>query len=31
MSKKFLECEPRYTPLEKTSLALVWASKKLRH
>lgn len=31
LSKKFLEYETRYTPLEKTCLALVWATKKLRH
>ena len=31
LSKKFLEYECKYTPLEKTCLALVWATKKLRH
>jgi len=31
ISKKFLEYEVKYTPLEKTCLALVWATKKLRH
>ena len=31
LSKKFLEYEFRYTPLEKLCLALVWATKKLRH
>ena len=30
-SKKMLEYETRYTPLEKACLALVWASRKLRH
>ena len=30
-SKKFLEYETRYTHLKKTTLALVWVSKKLRH
>ncbi|XP_058208199.1 uncharacterized protein LOC131321214 [Rhododendron vialii] len=31
LSKKMVGCEERYTPLEKTCWALVWASKKLRH
>jgi len=31
LSKKMVEAEERYTPLEKTCWALVWASKKLRH
>ena len=31
LSKKFIQYETRYTELEKTCLALVWASKKLRH
>ncbi|XP_074318431.1 uncharacterized protein LOC141655241 [Silene latifolia] len=31
ISKKFLDYEIKYTPLEKTCLALVWATKKLRH
>ena len=31
LSKKLLEYEVRYTPLEKLCLALVWATKKLRH
>ncbi|XP_074299358.1 uncharacterized protein LOC141630435 [Silene latifolia] len=31
LSKKFLEYEANYSPIEKTSLALVWATKKLRH
>ncbi|XP_074299530.1 uncharacterized protein LOC141630651 [Silene latifolia] len=31
LSKKFLEYESKYTALEKTCLALVWATKKLRH
>ncbi|XP_058189264.1 uncharacterized protein LOC131306853 [Rhododendron vialii] len=31
LSKKMVGCEERYTPLEKTFWALVWASKKLRH
>ncbi|XP_074283562.1 uncharacterized protein LOC141608109 [Silene latifolia] len=31
ISKKFLEYEAKYTTLEKTCLALVWATKKLRH
>ena len=30
-SKKILEYETCYTPLEKACLALVWATKKLRH
>ncbi|XP_074300975.1 uncharacterized protein LOC141632316 [Silene latifolia] len=30
-SKKILDYEVKYTPLEKTCLALVWATKKLRH
>ncbi|XP_058189317.1 uncharacterized protein LOC131306905 [Rhododendron vialii] len=30
-SKKMVGCEERYTSLEKTCWALVWASKKLRH
>ena len=31
LSKKMLEYETRYTPLEKLCLALVWATTKLRH
>ena len=31
LSKKILEYETRYTPLEKACLALVWATRKLRH
>ena len=31
LSKKMVDYETRYTPLEKTCLALVWATKKLRH
>ncbi|XP_074299425.1 uncharacterized protein LOC141630519 [Silene latifolia] len=31
ISKNFLDYEVKYTPLEKTCLALVWATKKLRH
>ncbi|XP_074301190.1 uncharacterized protein LOC141632548 [Silene latifolia] len=31
ISKNYLDYEVKYTPLEKTCLALVWARKKLRH
>ncbi|XP_043710397.1 uncharacterized protein LOC122659340 [Telopea speciosissima] len=31
LSKKLLEYETRYTPLEKTCTALVWETKRLRH
>ena len=31
ISKKFQDYETRYTQLEKSCLALVWATKKLRH
>ena len=31
LSKKMLDYETRYTPLEKACLALVWATRKLRH
>ena len=31
LSKKMLDYETRYTPLEKACLALVWATKKLGH
>lgn len=31
LSKKILDYETRYTPLEKACLALVWATRKLRH
>ena len=31
ISKKFLDYETRYTQVEKSCLALVWATKKLRH
>jgi hypothetical protein len=30
LSKKFTECESRYTSLEKTCYALVWAARRLR-
>ena len=30
LSKKMLDYETRYTPLEKVCLALVWATRKLR-
>ncbi|XP_042505572.1 uncharacterized protein LOC122082159 [Macadamia integrifolia] len=30
-SKKFTDCETRYTTLEKTCAALVWATRRLRH
>src|SRR3954466_2719325 len=30
LSKKFTDCEYRYSPLEKTCCALAWASKRLR-
>src|SRR4051812_9375255 len=30
LSKKFTDCESRYSPLEKTCCALAWASKRLR-
>ena len=30
LSKKFTECETRYSPLEKTCCALVWTSQRLR-
>ena len=31
ISKKMLPYEEKYSPLEKTSVALVWATRKLRH
>jgi len=31
LSKKFTECESRYTVIEKLCCALVWATKRLRH
>ncbi|KEH38250.1 hypothetical protein MTR_2g066660, partial [Medicago truncatula] len=31
LSKKFTDCETRYTMLEKTCCALAWAAKRLRH
>ncbi|XP_042485794.1 uncharacterized protein LOC122066035 [Macadamia integrifolia] len=31
LSKKFTDCETRYTTLEKTCAALVWATRRLRH
>ena len=31
LSKKMMDYEARYTPLEKTCWGLVWATKKLRH
>lgn len=31
LSKKFLDYEIKYTPLEKTCVALVWATQRLRH
>jgi len=31
LSKKFTNCESRYSILEKTCCALVWAAKRLRH
>ena len=31
LSKKMLDYETRYTSLEKACLALVWATRKLRH
>ncbi|XP_065860901.1 uncharacterized protein [Euphorbia lathyris] len=31
VSKKFTDCESRYSPLEKTCAALAWASQRLRH
>ena len=31
LSKKFLEYETRYTPLERACIALIYATKKLRH
>ncbi|GKV11286.1 hypothetical protein SLEP1_g22551 [Rubroshorea leprosula] len=31
VSKKFNDCESKYSPLEKTCCALAWTSKKLRH
>ncbi|GKV25036.1 hypothetical protein SLEP1_g34544 [Rubroshorea leprosula] len=31
VSKKFNDCESKYSPLEKTCCALTWTSKKLRH
>ena len=31
ISKKMLAYEEKYSPLEKTHVALVWATRKLRH
>jgi len=31
MSKKFIECESKYTVIEKLCYALAWAAKRLRH
>jgi ribonuclease HI len=31
LSKKFTECESRYTEIERLCCALVWATKRLRH
>jgi len=31
LSKKFTNCESRYSILEKTCCALAWAAKRLRH
>ena len=31
MSKRFHDYEPRYTPIERSCFALVWAIQKLRH
>ncbi|GMJ10739.1 hypothetical protein HRI_004743100 [Hibiscus trionum] len=31
VSKKFTDCEARYTPIENVCCALVWATKRLRH
>jgi len=31
LSKKFTDCESRYSLLEKTCCALAWATKRLRH
>ncbi|XP_052312432.1 uncharacterized protein LOC112328962 [Populus trichocarpa] len=31
LSKKFTECESRYTEIERLCCALVWAAKRLRH
>ena len=31
ISKKMLPYEENYSPLEKTCIALVWATRKLRH
>jgi len=31
VSNKFLEHETHYSPLEKTTLALVWATKKFKY
>ena len=31
ISKKILPYEEKYSPLEKTCVALVWATRKLRH
>lgn len=31
LSKKLTDCESRYSPLEKTCLALLWATQRLRH
>jgi len=31
LSKRFLDYEIRYTPIEKSFFALMWAVQKLRH
>ena len=31
ISKKLMPCEEKYSPLEKTCVALIWATRKLRH
>ncbi|WCJ21148.1 Transposon Tf2-9 polyprotein [Euphorbia peplus] len=31
ISKKFIDCESQYTPVEKTCAALIWSAHRLRH